>query len=80
MTRFTLKCKKIGIEFFDLNSFLAQLLLHLLITFANSLDPNQADIQTSGSKLFDTLIVFLKEFYERVNFEKANRGQHKHEK
>ena len=41
-------------------------ILDLLITFANSLDPDQDDkmlIQSSGSKPFDTLIhvVFLKE-------------------
>ena len=28
-----------------------------------------------GSKPFDTLIVFLKEFYEKVNFEKVSRRQ-----
>ena len=34
----------------------------------------------SGSKLFDTLIVFLKEFFEKVNFEKISRQHQKHEK
>ena len=29
------------------------------ITFANSLDPDQNQQNVSGSKLFDTLIVFL---------------------
>ena len=29
----------------------------------------------SGSKLFDTLIVFLKEFFEKVDFEKISRPQ-----
>ena len=29
----------------------------------------------SGSKLFDTLIVFLKEFFEKVDFEKKSRQQ-----
>ena len=39
----------------------------LIINFANSLEPDQA---RSGSKLFDTLMVFLKEFSEKVNEEK----------
>ena len=34
----------------------------------------------SGSKLFDTLIVFLKEFFEKVNFKKISRRHQKHEK
>ena len=38
-----------------------------MITFANSLDPDQA---WSGSNLFDTKMVFLKEFFEKVDFEK----------
>ena len=33
-----------------------------------------------GSKPFDTLIVFLKEFFEKVNFEKSQQRQQKHEK
>ena len=33
----------------------------------------------SGSKLFDTLIVFLKQFFEKVNLEKVSRGEQKHE-
>ena len=43
---------------------------HLMITFANSLDPDQdrqnvsPDLETVG-----TLIVFMKESFERVNFE-----------
>ena len=46
----------------------------MLITFANSLDPDQDQWNIGpdlGSKLFDTLIVFLKEFLEKVNFEKS---------
>ena len=43
----------------------------LLITFANSLDPDQAQ-QNVGPDLdpncFDTLMVFLKGFCEKVNF------------
>ena len=35
---------------------------------ANSLDPYQARL--IGSKLFDILMVFLKEFFKKVNFEK----------
>ena len=42
------------------NTFLASDdFCHLLITFANSLDPDQ----DRCFKLFDTLIVFLKEFF-----------------
>ena len=38
----------------------------LLITFSNSYAP-------SGSKPFDTLILFLKEFFEKVDFEKSQQ-------
>ena len=34
----------------------------------------------SGSKLFDILMVFLKEFFQKVNFEKISRRQKKHKK
>ena len=44
----------------------------LLIIFANSLDPYQA---WSGSYQFDTLMVFMKEFFEKVIFEKISRCQ-----
>ena len=30
-----------------------------------------------GSRLFDTLLVFLKDFYEKVNFEKKNQTDDK---
>ena len=30
--------------------------------------------------MFDTLIVFLKEFFEKVNLEKSQQTQRKHEK
>ena len=47
----------------------------LKITFANSLDPDQAG-QNIGPDLnpicFDTLIVFLKEFFENADFEKKS--------
>ena len=51
---------------------------HLLITFANSLDPDQDDNESvlgyrSGYNEFDSLIVFLKEFLEKVNFEKSQQ-------
>ena len=50
----------------------------LLITFANSLYPDQAR-QNVGPDLdpncFDTLMVFLKEFFEKVDFEKISRRQ-----
>ena len=41
---------------------------HPLITFANSLDPTCR--AWSGSKLFDNLMVFPKDFFENINFEK----------
>ena len=40
----------------------------LLITFANSMDPDQDRL-----KVFDALIAFLKEFFEKVNFEKSQQ-------
>ena len=46
---------------------------HLQITFAISLDPDQDWLNVGPEqdpKLFDTLIVFLKEFVEKVNYEK----------
>ena len=43
---------------------------HLLRTFANSLDPD-LDRQNVGPDLdLNCLIVFLKEFFEKVKFEK----------
>ena len=47
---------------------------HLLITFANSLDPGQSRY---GSKPFDTLIVYLKDCFEKVNFEKSQQTTRK---
>ena len=44
-----------------------------MITFANSLDPDQARRYVGPDldpNLFDTLMVFLKEFFEKVDFEK----------
>ena len=61
------------------NSFLASGdFYRLLITFANNFDPDQARKKCrawSGSKLFDTLMVFLKEFFEKVNLKKIHRQQ-----
>ena len=34
----------------------------------------------SGSKLFDILMVFLKEFFQKVNYEKNQQTTKKHEK
>ena len=34
----------------------------------------------SGSKLFDTLMIFLKEFFKKVNFEKNQQTAKKHAK
>ena len=48
----------------------------LLINFANSLVPDQDQQNVgpdSGFKPFDTLIVYLKEFFEKVNFEKCQQ-------
>ena len=39
------------------------------ITFANRLDPDQAP-KKCAANLFDTRMVFLKEFLEKVDFEK----------
>ena len=49
--------------------------LFWLITFANSLDPDQARLFVGPDldRTVDTLIVFLKEFFEKVNFEKIRR-------
>ena len=47
----------------------------LLITFANSFNPDQA-----RSNLFDTLMVFMKEFFEKADFEKNQQTTKKHEK
>ena len=57
----------------------------LLITFANSLDQDQ-DRQNVGpdldrSKLFDTLMVFLKEFFrKKLIFQKIQQMTKKHAK
>ena len=53
---------------------------HLLITFANNLDPDQARQNVgarSGSKLFDSPMVFLKEFFEKNDFEKKSAADKK---
>ena len=50
---------------------------HLLITFVNSLDPGQ-DWQNVGPELDPnclTLMAFLKEFFEKDDFEKISRQQ-----
>ena len=38
-------------------------LFYLLVSFANSLDPDQPD--RTFDKMFDTLMVFLKQFFEK---------------
>ena len=57
-------------------------IFRLLLTFANSLDPDQ-DQQYVGPdldpKLFDSLIEFLKEIFEKVILKKVSK-QHEHEK
>ena len=52
----------------------------LLITFANNFDPDQADV--FGSKLFDTLVVFMKYFFEKTLIlkKKKQKTTKKHEK
>ena len=50
-------------------SLIAANFCHLLITFANSLDTDQ-----------DTLIAFLKEFFENTILKKVSIQQQKHEK
>ena len=47
----------------------------LLITYANSLDPDQD--RQNGSKPFDTLIVFLNDLFQKVNFEKKTADDNK---
>ena len=49
----------------------------LLKTFANSLDSDQAGRFLSGSKLFDTLIVFLKDIFEKLNFEEKKSADNR---
>ena len=56
---------------------------HLLIAFANSLDPDLVRQNVSSDLNLNslTLIEFLKELFEKVNFEKkVSRGQQQHEK
>ena len=58
--------------------------MRLLITFANSLDPDH-DRQNvvpdlDPIKPSDRLIEFLKVFFENVNLKKVSRLQQKHEK
>ena len=55
----------------------------LAITFADSLNPDQARQicrAWSGSKLLDTLIVLLNEFFENVNFERNQQKTKKNAK
>ena len=63
-----------------LNSFLASShYCGLLIIFSNSLDPDQ-DRQNVGPDLDPnclTLIAFLKEFFEKVRFEKKSTDDNK---
>ena len=61
---------------------ISHLTLYLLITFANSLEPDQAR-QYVGSDLGSnclTMVVFLKEFFQKVNFEKKTADDKKHAK
>ena len=53
-----------------------------LITFANSLDPDQArhNVRPDLDPNYLTLMVFLKEFFEKVDNEKNQQTTKKHEK
>ena len=46
----------------------------LLITFANSLDPDQ-DQQIVGPDLYPTCLTLLKDFFEKVNFDTSQQRQ-----
>ena len=48
---------------------------HLLITFVNSLDPDQARQKVSPDLDLNcfTLIMFLKELFEKLNFENSQQ-------
>ena len=61
----------------DFNSFLASgNFCRLLITFANILDPDQAQQWAwSGSKMFDILMVFLKDFFEKKKKKKSTEDR-----
>ena len=48
----------------------------MLIAFASSLDSDQ-DLQKSGSKSFDTLSVFLKQFLEKIILQRVSTQQTK---
>ena len=61
---------------YPLNSFLARVdFFHLLETFANSLDPDQDRLNVGSDQDLNylTLIVFLKEFFDKFNFEKSQQ-------
>ena len=62
-----------------LNIFLASSdICRLQISFVNNLDPNQDRLNISPDlNLFDTLIVLLKEFFEKVHFEKKSADDNK---
>ena len=59
---------------------LARDFCRLLITFANILDPDQDRQNGSGSKPFDNLMLFLKDFFKKLILKKVSRRQQKHEK
>ena len=63
-----------------LNSLLASDFFHLLITFANSMDPDQDWVQQNiGPDLdpncFDADGIFLKEFFKKSILKKISRRQ-----
>ena len=58
------------------NSALSCYFCHLLIIFASSWKPDQCPTKRqawSGSKLFNTLNMSLKEIFKKVNFEKSHQ-------
>ena len=47
--------------------------------FCKQFGPRSGPTVCSGYKMFETLIVFLKEFFEKVDFEKNQQTTKKHE-
>ena len=82
LLRVNVSCRVGNIDIVTIyNSFLARGdFCRLLLNFANSLDPDQ-DQRNVGPDLdpnqFDTLTVFLKESFEKVNLEKKSADDNK---
>ena len=65
-----------------MDSFPLITLLPVSVNLADSLDPDQAghEVGTDLATNCLTLIIFLKEFYKKVDFEKNQQMTKKHEK